>query len=168
MKNSEDIFNEIKEISPYLANLRKENSFYASDEYFDKLSSRIQQKIINETKSQKTFRLLSYFKRPKWAAVASLVVILSISVIYYYNHKHNQLQSLVDNKTIYWDEILNENNAIIDKMDENMLVEILANENPDYNANLKKAVNVENKNIQQDLSNYIDTKYNNNDIFNEL
>jgi hypothetical protein len=63
---------------------------------------------------------------------------------------------------------LNENNAIIDKMDENMLVEILANENPDYNANLKKAVNVENKNIQQDLSNYIDTKYNNNDIFNEL
>ncbi|MCX6230874.1 MAG: hypothetical protein NTZ33_04965 [Bacteroidetes bacterium] len=167
MKNSEDIFNEIREISPYLAGLKKENSFQASDEYFDGLSSRIQQKISAEKKEVKTFSLLSYFKQPQWAVAASLMIILSISVVYYYNHKHNQPQSLAENSNIYWDEILNDNNTIIDRIDENMLVDMLANESNSTNFQFKNTINKADKAVLEDVSNYVDSKYN-NDVFNEL
>jgi hypothetical protein len=167
MKTSADIKNEINEISPFLSQLKKENAFQASDDYFNSLADRIQQKVNTESKAQKSFNIFTYFNPSKWAAAAALIIILSIPTIYYYHFHYNQKISIAKNSTIYWDEVLNENNAVIDKMDENMLVEVLASENPDYNANIKKAVNAENKNIQQDLSNYIDTKYN-NDVFNEL
>jgi hypothetical protein len=167
MKTSADIKNEINEISPFLSELKKENSFQASDDYFNSLTDRLQQKIHNESKVQKTFHLFTYYKQSKWAAAATLILILSIPTFYYYHFHHNQKISLAKNNTIYWDEILNENNAVIDKMDENLLVEVLANENPDYKGNVKKAINIENKNIQEDLSNYVDSKYN-NDVFNEL
>ena len=156
MENSENILNEIKEIAPTLSKIKKENAFYASDQYFEELSENIQQKISGE---KKTINLLSYFQKPQFAIAASLIVILCISVFYFNQSKTNK--TLAQNNTIYWDEILNENSTVVDRIDENLLVEVLASEIT------TNSINQPNKTALEEASEYIESEYN-NDIFTEL
>ncbi len=160
MKNSENILNEIKEMAPTLSGIKKSNSFHASDQYFDELSVKIQQKITTEKKENKTIKLLSYFQKPQFAIAASLFVILCISAVYFYQNKHNQV--LAQNNTIYWDEILNENNTVADKIDEALLVETLIDEGiteSDISQLTKVALD--------EVLEYIESEYS-NDVFYEL
>ncbi len=159
MKPSENILNEIKEMAPTLSNIKKENVFCASDQYFDELTTKIQQKISTEKKESKTINLLSYFQKPQFAIAASLIVILCISVFYFNQSKTNQ--ALAQNNTIYWDEILNDNSTVVDKIDEILLVEVLASEMAVNNTNQP------NKAALDEASEYIESEYS-NDVFTEL
>ncbi len=159
MENPENILHEIKEMAPTLSKIKKENAFYASDQYFEELSGKIQQKISEKKKTGKTIHLISYFQKPQFAIAASLIVIISISIFYFNKSKTDK--SIAQNNTIYWDEILNENNTIVDKIDENLLVEVLESEIA------SNSINQPNNTALEEASEYVDTEYN-NDIFTEL
>lgn len=159
MENSENILHELKEIAPTLSNIKKKNVFYASDQYFEELSGNIQQKISEKKKKRKTINLISYFQKPQFAIAASLIIIISISIFYFNNSKTDK--SIAQNNTIYWDEVLNENNTIVDKIDENLLVEVLESEIA------SNSINQPNNTALEEASEYVEAEYN-NDIFTEL
>ncbi len=163
MNKSENILNELKEIAPTLSGIKKNNPFHTSDEYFDMLNSKIQQKISNNKAERKTLHLLSFLQKPQYAVAASLVVIFIISFVYIHQHKTNH--ALAQNNTIYWDEILNENNTTIDKIDETLLVETLANEMTTNHIN--KIANQPLQTTIDEVSEEVESAYN-NDVFNEL
>ena len=163
MNKSENILNELKEIAPTLSGMKKDNPFYTSDAYFDALSSTIQQKISSNKDERKTLHILHFLQKPQYAAAASLVVIFIISFVYFNQHKTNH--ALAQSNTIYWDEILNENNTTIDKIDEALLVETLANEMAMNHIN--KVANHPLQTTLDEVSEEVESAYN-NDVFNEL
>jgi len=165
MKNSDNILNEIKELAPKLSTIKKENAFYASDDYFEALSAKIQHKISDEQKTKKTIHLFNYFKQPQFAIAASIIIILVVSSVFYTQHTSNQKLSM--NNSIYWDEILNENTTIIDKMDEALLVEVLTNETTKNINSQTNTINQPNQSTLDEVSDDIESAYN-NDVFNEL
>ncbi|NVN94107.1 MAG: hypothetical protein HXX18_02365 [Bacteroidetes bacterium] len=165
MENSENILNEIKEMAPTLSQIKRENPFHSSDEYFEELSANIHQKITEKKKASKTINLLSYLQKPQFAIAASLIVIISISLFYFNQSKTDK--SIAQNNTIYWDEILNENNTVVDKIDESLLVEELTNEIALTDNHKKNNINQATEKIIDEASSYVESEYS-NDIFNEL
>ncbi|MEI6696704.1 MAG: hypothetical protein WCO13_11605 [Bacteroidota bacterium] len=163
MNKSENILNELKEIAPTLSGMKKGNPFYTSDAYFDALSSNIQQKISSNKNERKNLHMLSFLQKPQYAVAASLVVIFIISIVYFNQPKTNH--ALAQSNTIYWDEILNESNSTIDKMDEALLVETLANEMTTNHINM--AANQPLQTTIDEVSEEVESAYN-NDVFNEL
>ncbi|MFZ4398783.1 MAG: hypothetical protein ACOYO1_02020 [Bacteroidales bacterium] len=165
MQNSNNISDEIIEMAPFLSNIKKENSFQASDQYFDALSSKIQLKITKKKTSKTTVSIFSLFQKPQFAIAASFLVILSISLIYFY--PNNSKKVLAQNNTIYWDEILNENNNLVDKIDEALLVEVLSNEVNTKANHEKDNITHSIQTTLDEVSDEVESAYN-NDIFNEL
>ncbi len=165
MENSENILNEIKKMAPTLSNIKKENSFYASDQYFDALSVHLQQKISTKHKENYTLHLMSYFLKPQFAIAASLILILSVGTLYFYQTKSTQ--SIAQNNTIYWDEILNDNSTVYDKLDEALLIEVLTNEATTYNNHKTNKVHQPIENTIDEVADEIESSYS-NDIFNDL
>lgn len=165
MKISENISDEVKEIAPLLSTIKKDNYFNTPDQYFDELASTIQQKIQKD--KNQSFDLLKYLHKPQFALAASFFVLICISAFYFFQYNHNNNHLIAQNTSIYWDDILNENNAIVDKLDEALLVETLATEVILNNNQPINTINQPNQNTLDEVSDYIDSKYN-NDIFNEL
>ena len=153
MEKNNDILSEISDIAPGLSKLEKKNNFSTPTDYFDDLSTDIQDKIrMKSSHYHKTARI--WFGYPQIAVAAS--VILIIVVAFFYLNQSEQKQ-YADN-TIYWDEILNDN-TLIDKVEEYQLIdayiELTANEKQNDN---KVLIN-ESEEIENELA---------NDIFTEI
>jgi hypothetical protein len=165
MQHSDKLSDEIKEMAPFLSSIKKDNPFHTSDLYFDELSSKIQQKITEQKTPKVTVTLFNLIQKPQFAIAATFLVILTVSLVYFYQNNTNK--ALAQTNTIYWDEILNENNSLVDKIDETLLVEVLSNEatakvNPE-----KNNMNPSFQTTLDEVSDEVESAYN-NDIFNEL
>lgn len=161
MENKNNILIEIEKLAPNFSEIKKENDFGTPDQYFDELSSKIQNRIINQNSQKKTLVFLQLIHKPQYAVAAFLVVIFI--GVYFFRNKTTQT---AQNNTVYWDEILNDN-TIIDKVDESLLVEAYIEES--HNQILKEKKNIKDQNniSEEDLSDYVEKEYS-NDIFNEL
>lgn len=114
--------NELKGL-PILSSIEKKNSFKLVPDYFENSTDEIKEKIYaTDTNSENVFRqiVITLFK-PQMAIAASLILIVGISTILYFNRKDSALQ-IGDCKTLAClekNELLNENN-INDFDDENL------------------------------------------------
>jgi hypothetical protein len=152
MENKNDILSEIEKIAPGLTAVEKKNSFETPADYFDDLSSSIQEKVrMQSSKNQKT--VIAWLKYPQIAIATSLIVIMVIGFFYLDNSKQKQF---TETNVIYWDEILNDN-TIIDKVEEYQLVDAYI-ELTD-NENKEDALEAESNELESEMS---------NDVFTEI
>jgi len=162
MENPNSILkDELRKIAPELSKLERKNPFEVPPDYFDDLSSKIQNRI--SYKKEEKISWYRIFLKPKYSIAVSISIILIVSGIFTYNYFEKQS---ANNKNIYWDEIMSENNSINYNFDENSLVETLADLTPESESEQIIKSDSTLKSIStDDLNEYINN--NNNDIFYE-
>lgn len=152
MEKKYNILNEFEELTPKLSEIKKENAFSVPEQYFEEFSAKLITKLNVNKDKKKKLNIVYFLQQTQYAIAASLIIVLMISGVYFYRTKTIQT---AQNNNVYWDEVLNDN-TIIDKVDESLLVETYIEET------------TTNKDISEDeITDYIDNEYN-NDIFNEL
>ena len=162
MENPNNILkDELRELAPELSKLERKNPFEVPPDYFDDLSLKIQNKI--SYKKEEKISWYSIILKPKYSIAVSISIILIVSGIFTYNYYEKQS---ANNKNIYWDEIISENNTINYNFDENSLVETLADLTPETESEQIIKSDSTLKSIStDDLNEYINN--NNNDVFYE-
>ena len=162
MENKDNILIEIEEMAANLSKIKKENVFGTPNQYFEELSSNVQKKINVSSRESRLIKVIHLFQQPQYSVAATLIVIFLISGIYLYKNKQEQYSQ---HKNIYWDEILNDN-TIVDKVDETLLVEAYINESEAVMRVVEDVVNQSDMS-EEELSDFFDKEYV-NDIFIEM
>jgi hypothetical protein len=137
-----ELESELKEFS-VLSSIKKQNNFKIASEYFDNSAEETKEKIhIKSTNQPTVFRqLVASLFRPQMAIAASLVILIGLSALWYFNrHTDEMITPSGDCHTLAClekNEILNEKN--IQNFDDENLYEMV-----DADA-LDKKMNTENK-----------------------
>ncbi len=174
IKNQE-IYQELKEISPSLARLGKSNAFVVDDNYFSELSNNIQNKILETTKSLSP-KQKHWFLKPQYSiSIAAAVLILIAFAINYFsvnntndeqnnieqnfiaNQNSSDVHSKNPNKTINRN---NDKELEINKLDSKES-SLIASDEEQINLKQKSHSNInKEKNLSQDKINSKDNKSN--------
>ncbi|MCF8296188.1 MAG: gliding motility-associated C-terminal domain-containing protein [Saprospiraceae bacterium] len=133
-----EINQELKEISPTLADIKKSNPFVVKDNYFDELYNNIQNKVSNESKAP-AIKEKIWFLKPQYSiSIAAAIIILVAFAINYFSENSNDKQNIIE-KTF----IAKDNNSTI--------------ENQNINSNHKKdsdeseKLNIDNVNSKENI-----------------
>lgn len=135
MKNREDIFEsfsedeqEFKNLAPRLFSIKKENPFQVPQDYFDSLPTIVQERCV-QTRKPHVFTLWQWLSEnllsPQISfALSILIITLSVVSINKYFVSPNAVDSKI---TVTHEEIAN--STYLDDLDEDILIETLANQN---------------------------------------
>jgi hypothetical protein len=127
LKYEINVAQELTEVAPTLASLKKANPFSVDEKYFDKLPVEILTRITEREKRSVYRNLLDVLLRPKYAIPIAASILLIIMAIFILNKPDSIISpSLVD---YTFDDILTESPDIIESMDETLLIETLFADN---------------------------------------
>lgn len=144
----EEIENELRDISPFLADLKKEQPFKAPKFYFDTLADRVIEKTqptaapqykAKKSVSSMAGEWISTLLQPRWVmAMASVAILAVASWFYLVKQSVQAVQPLTEISNEDINEYINNN---LDDFDENLLAE------NDFNAS-----NTEGEDIFKEMS----------------
>jgi hypothetical protein len=86
---------ELNEISPVLAGLTKTNVYTVPDGYFEHISDK-QLALVSERKQAKVVSLFTQRSWMKYAAAASVIVMLAFGINFFFSNSGSQLESYVN------------------------------------------------------------------------
>jgi nitrogen regulatory protein PII-like uncharacterized protein len=163
----EDFEEELREISPFLANLKKEAPFKTPKFYFDRLTDSVLEKAQSEVpkivppqyKTEKTVfsrvsDWVSVFIQPRWAMAMATVAVIAVSSFFYIK-KQNTLapQQLSEISTEDIHEYIKDN---IDDFEDDMLLETVVLASDTEGGSILK--DMDDKDIEQYLKDNIEEK----------
>jgi hypothetical protein len=120
---------ELKDLAPQLAGVKKVNPFVVHEKYFDNLPVIILIKI-NERKQKPYFvKALGEILRPKFAYPVLASVILILVAVFVFNKPASILNQTLSEYS--FEDVLTESPEIIEGMDESVLIEVLFADNDD-------------------------------------
>jgi|GEM_PF-2501116 len=112
---NKELHKEIEEISPLLANIPKED-VSAPVGYFDTFSSRMLDRVNEESLNAPKTKVISFYKYTKYLAAAVVLVFMGISIILFkINHQSKA------NTTI--DQSVNTEDIYLSELDEASIIE---------------------------------------------
>lgn len=110
----------------------RKNPFKVPEGYFETLPGQIIQRIEAEKQAPKIFQLRDFFVKSSWAVAASLLLLMSISLYYWYSEKsqspvYTNLESMTTEEII--SSQLLEENYITDQLIEEVAMEQVLDSN---------------------------------------
>lgn len=157
MKNREDIFEsfsedeqELRNLAPHLFSIKKENPFQVPKDYFDSLPTIVQEQCVQKKKSR-PFGIWQWLSEnilsPQISfALSILIITLSIISINKYFVSPNSVNSKV---TVTVEEVVN--STYLNDLDEDILIETLANQKVHNTKKNNKNKEVEDYLIDHDI-----------------
>lgn len=153
MEDFKNIQNELKELNSSLSGMEKKNNFSVPENYFEKLSSSVQDKISAPKKSPWLETFFSGALFPK-LSIATCVVVLLAGSIYYFNKQQDSsdfAQTTNSSSEYYASDLLSE-------LDESALTDLYA-----------QSITAENRSDNAEIENYlIENNIDDNSLINEL
>lgn len=153
MEDFKNIQDELKELNSSLSGMEKKNNFSVPENYFEKFSSSVQDKISAEKKSPWWAGVFKGALLPKLSIATCVVVLVAGSIYYFNNGNDNSNVAQTNNSSTDFDA-----SVLLSELDESTLADV-------YVQSITSETAAENA----DMENYlIENNIDDNSLINEL